>query len=65
MEEASSAVRNRRTDGNLAVIEGTLARALGVPVRDAVLTALRSGAAALLSAAVRLGAISPTVPRPF
>jgi urease accessory protein len=60
VEEASSAVRNRRTDGNLAVIEGTLARALGVPARDAVLTALRSGAAALLSAAVRLGAISPS-----
>jgi urease accessory protein len=60
VEEVSCAVRDRLTDGNLAVIEGTLARALGVPVRDAVLTSLRSGAAALLSAAVRLGAISPS-----
>lgn len=58
--EVSSAVECRHTSGNLAVIEGTLARALGVPVRDAVLTSLRSGAAALLSAAVRLGAISPS-----
>jgi urease accessory protein len=60
VDEISAAVRDRRTDGNLAVVEGTLARALGLPIRDAVLTALRSGAAALLSAAVRLGAISPT-----
>lgn len=60
VREISAAVRDRRTDGNLAVVEGTLARALALPVRDAVLTALRSAAAALLSAAVRLGAISPT-----
>jgi urease accessory protein len=58
--EVSVAVRDRLTDGNLAVVEGTLGRALGLSVRDAVLTALRSTAAALLSAAIRLGAVSPT-----
>jgi urease accessory protein len=58
--EISAVVRARRTDGNLAVVEGTLARALGLTIHDAVLTALRSSAAALLSAAVRLSAISPT-----
>jgi urease accessory protein len=49
------AVRARATDGNLAVIHGALARALGLDVEQAVLTELRSTAAALLSAAVRLG----------
>src|ERR1700733_3541764 len=58
--EVAVAVRDRLMDGNLAVVEGTLARALGLSARDSVLTALRSTAAALLSAAVRLGAISPT-----
>lgn len=58
--EVSVAARDRLTDGNLAVVEGTLARALGLSARDSVLTALRSTAAALLSAAVRLGATSPT-----
>jgi urease accessory protein len=52
-------VRANATDGNLAVVEGTLARALGVPRRDAVLLELRGAAAGLLSAAVRLGRLAP------
>lgn len=54
-------VERRETDGNLAVVEGTLARAMGLSTLDAVLVELRSSAAALLSAAVRLGAMSPTI----
>ena len=46
-------------DGNLAVVEGTVARALGLAEGDAVLVELRGSAAALLSAAVRLGRLSP------
>jgi urease accessory protein len=47
------------TDGDLPVVSGVLMRALGLTVRDAVLVELRGAAAALLSAAVRLGAMSP------
>jgi urease accessory protein len=43
------------TDANLPVVEGALARARGLTAEEAVLVELRSGAAALLSAAVRLG----------
>jgi urease accessory protein len=54
-----SAVGADETDGNLAVVEGTLARACGMTARNAVLVELRAAAGSLLSAAVRLGAISP------
>ena len=60
VRELSVLVGRRELDGNLAVIEGTLARALGLTARDAVLLAIRGVAASLLSAAVRLGATSPT-----
>jgi urease accessory protein len=50
----------RETDGNLAVVAGTLARALEIAEGDAVLLDLRGAAGALLSAAVRLGALAPT-----
>jgi urease accessory protein len=60
VERLAASVRARGTDGNLAVVEGTLARALGVPERDAVMVELRGAAAGLLSAAVRLGRLSPT-----
>ena len=53
-------VAARETDGNIAVVEGTLARALGVSERGAVLGALRAAAAGLFSAAVRLGGLSPS-----
>jgi urease accessory protein len=56
----AAVVARRDTDGNLAVVEGTLARAMGLSMLDAVLIELRSSAASLLSAAVRLGAMSPT-----
>jgi len=56
----ASAVRGRETDGNLAVVEGALARALGVSAADAALLELRGAAAALLSVAVRLGRLAPT-----
>jgi urease accessory protein UreF/urease accessory protein UreE len=52
-------VRSGATDGNLAVVEGTFARALGVARRHAVLVELRGAAAGLLSAAVRLGRLAP------
>ena len=55
----AGAVADRRTDGNLAVVEGALARAGGLGREQAVLLALRGAAASLLSAAVRLGAASP------
>jgi urease accessory protein UreF/urease accessory protein UreE len=60
VEALAASVRERRTDGNVAVVEGALARALGVRERDAVLLELRGVAASLLSAAVRLGRLSPT-----
>jgi urease accessory protein len=52
-------VRSRETDGNLAVFQGATARALGLPLRDAVLVELRGAAAGLLSATVRLGRLAP------
>ena len=52
-------VARGETDGNLAVVEGSLARALGLTARQAVLVELRGTAAGLLSAALRLGALSP------
>jgi urease accessory protein len=55
----AGAVADRRTDGNLAVVEGALARAARLGREQAVLLALRGAAASLLSAAVRLGAASP------
>lgn len=55
----AGAVADRRSDGNLAVVEGAFARAGGLGREQAVLLALRGAAAGLLSAAVRLGAASP------
>jgi urease accessory protein len=52
-------VRAGEADGNLAVAEGCLARALGVDAASAVLVELRGMAAGLLSAAVRLGRLAP------
>lgn len=52
------AVRAGDTDGNLAIIEGTLALAVGLPRESAVLLELRGVAAAMLSALVRLGQLS-------
>jgi urease accessory protein len=46
------------TDGNMAVVEGALARAFSIGVEEAVLLELRATSAALLSAALRLGRIS-------
>lgn len=46
------------TDGNLAVVEGVLARDLGIDCRTAVLLELRGVAAGLLSVPVRLGRLS-------
>ncbi|HEX4806465.1 MAG TPA: urease accessory UreF family protein [Conexibacter sp.] len=60
LDQLAARVRTRETDGNLAVLAGTLARALAIPERDAVLVELRGAAGALTSAAVRLGALAPT-----
>jgi urease accessory protein len=54
-----AAIRGDETPGNLAVVEGTLARALGIGKREAVLLELRGLAAGMLAAAVRLGALAP------
>ena len=48
----------RRSNGNLAVVEGTLAGALGLGREEAVLLELRAASTGLLSAALRLGRIS-------
>jgi len=60
VRELAAVAQRREIDGNLAIVEGALARALGLSPLDAVSIELRSSAAALLSAAVRLGATSPT-----
>jgi urease accessory protein len=52
-------VRERRTDGNLVVVEGALTRALGLTAGQALLLELRGTAAGLLSSAVRLGRLGP------
>lgn len=49
------AVNQRQAAGNLVVVEGAVARALGLSCRDVVLLELRSYVTALLSCAVRLG----------
>jgi urease accessory protein len=56
----ADAVADGRADGNLAVAAGALSRALGLTAEQAVLVELRGAAAGLLSAAVRLGALTPT-----
>jgi urease accessory protein len=53
-------VERGETDGNLAVVGGTLARAMRLTTLDATTLELRSSASSLLSAAVRLGSLSPT-----
>jgi urease accessory protein len=55
-----ASVRASQADGNLAVVEGALARALGLEIELAVLIELRSAAAAFLSAAVRLDRLGAT-----
>lgn len=49
-----------RTDGNLAIITGTLTHALHVNAAVAVAVELRGTAAAVMSVAVRLGRLTPT-----
>lgn len=56
--ELSRLVAGRRTPGNLAVVDGAVACALGVDREAAVLIELRGAAAGLFSAAVRLGRLS-------
>lgn len=51
-------VRAARTEGNLTVVEATLARATGLEPEHAVLLSLRGAATGALSAAVRLGMLS-------
>jgi len=53
-------VQANASPGNLAVVEGALARALGLTERQTALMVLRGLAAAILSAAVRLGALPPS-----
>lgn len=53
------AVGREREGGNLAVVQGALARALGIGVSEAVLVELRSAAAGLFSVAVRTGRLGP------
>jgi urease accessory protein len=60
MTGLAGVIERRETDGNLAVVGGTLARATGLTSLDASALELRGVAASLLSAAVRLGSLSPT-----
>jgi urease accessory protein len=54
-------VRARDAPGNVGVVSGCLARALGLSRTQAVLVELRGTAAGLLSACIRLGRLSPMV----
>jgi urease accessory protein len=54
----AAAVVAGESDGHVAVVHGSLARALDVSTEDAVLLELRGFAAGMLSAAVRLGRLS-------
>lgn len=60
LDSYCKAARTGEADGNLAVVEGALAAALGLPRGWAVVIELRGSAAGLLSAAVRLGRLSAT-----
>jgi urease accessory protein len=54
----ADAVVSGRSDGNLGVVAGVLARAFDIRLEEAVLLELRGTSTALLSAALRLGRIS-------
>jgi urease accessory protein len=54
-----AAIRDGHADGNLAVVSGAVARALGIGAREAVLLELRGAMTSLLSSAVRLGRLGP------
>jgi len=54
----AGAVVAGESDGNLAVVHGTLAAALDIGATEAILIELRGVASGMLSAAVRLGALS-------
>lgn len=55
----AATIRAGESHGHLALVEGALAAACGLDERQAVLLELRGAATALLSAAVRLGRLSP------
>src|SRR5690606_3227776 len=55
VHELAERVRLRETEGNLPVVVGALSGALGLSASEAVAVELRSSAAGLFSAAVRLG----------
>jgi urease accessory protein len=59
VHELATGIRLATTPGNLAVVSGSLARALGIGERDAVLIELRGALSSLLSAALRLGRLGP------
>lgn len=60
MTDLAEHIGARCSDGNLAVVEGTLSHALEITLEEAVLLELRGTSVALLSAALRLGRISAT-----
>lgn len=57
----AGAVERSATDGNLAIVTGTLAQALEIDAVTAVALELRSTASTVLSTAVRLGRLSPSL----
>ena len=61
LNEYCALVNNRESPGNLAITEGVIARALNVSETLAALISLRGAAAAMLSSAVRLGRLSPSL----
>jgi urease accessory protein len=58
--ELADAIDAGRCDGNLATVEGALGAGMGIPADQTVLIAVRGHAAAMLSAAVRLGRLGAT-----
>jgi urease accessory protein len=55
VEPLSREIHRRAWPGNLAVVEGAVGAAMGIPLEETVLIAVRGHAAAMLAAAVRLG----------
>jgi urease accessory protein len=60
VERLCEAIETGALSGNLAVVEGAVGAAMGIAREETVLIAVRGHAAAMLSAAVRLGRLGTT-----
>jgi urease accessory protein len=61
VERLAAEIEAGARPGNLAVVEGAVGAGMGIACEDTVLIAVRGHAAAMLSAAVRLGRLGTTV----